>query len=205
MIPADILIAAAGLWVAAALANPVSRPGVETRAPSDEYRSPGYYPAPYGGWAGDWAESYARARKLVKAMTLAEKTNITGGTGIFMGAFSPFPGRITDQMASIPLVSTMWLSYLPVFRPLIASMAHQASRRTPPLTSGLLRVSVFLRRLHGWVLGLTRQFLSHAPPFHRLLHVSKLHVASVCKLTTAPADATETRDPSLASASRNCA
>lgn len=44
-----------------------------------------YYPAPHGGWAPDWAESYRKASLIVSNLTLAEKTNITAGTGIFMG------------------------------------------------------------------------------------------------------------------------
>ncbi|KAK1977159.1 hypothetical protein LZ30DRAFT_275646 [Colletotrichum cereale] len=44
-----------------------------------------YYPAPYGGWASDWSDSYRKAKALVDRMTLAEKTNITSGTGIYMG------------------------------------------------------------------------------------------------------------------------
>ncbi|KAM3511021.1 hypothetical protein MY11210_005357 [Beauveria gryllotalpidicola] len=44
-----------------------------------------YYPAPYGGWVDEWRNSYTKAKKLVDSMTLAEKTNITAGTGIFMG------------------------------------------------------------------------------------------------------------------------
>ena|SRR3569833_4781309 len=46
-----------------------------------------YYPSPYGGWTSDWADSYAKAWKLVSNMTLAEKTNITAGTGLFMGMY----------------------------------------------------------------------------------------------------------------------
>jgi beta-glucosidase len=46
---------------------------------------PAYYPAPYGGWIESWAESYDKAKALVDEMTLAEKVNITSGTGIFMG------------------------------------------------------------------------------------------------------------------------
>lgn len=46
---------------------------------------PPYYPAPYGGWVDDWKSAYSKAKTLVDSMTLAEKTNITGGTGIFMG------------------------------------------------------------------------------------------------------------------------
>ncbi|EGX89658.1 beta-glucosidase 2 precursor [Cordyceps militaris CM01] len=49
------------------------------------YDSTPYYPAPYGGWVVEWRESYKKAKRLVDSMTLAEKTNITGGTGVFMG------------------------------------------------------------------------------------------------------------------------
>jgi len=44
-----------------------------------------YYPAPHGGWLPSWKDSYAKAQALVSQMTLAEKTNITGGPGIYMG------------------------------------------------------------------------------------------------------------------------
>ena len=47
-----------------------------------------YYPAPYGGWVSSWEQSYSQAKELVDQMTLAEKTNITSGTGIFMGMHS---------------------------------------------------------------------------------------------------------------------
>lgn len=43
-----------------------------------------YYPTPYGGWADDWSESYGKAVDLVSQMTLAEKVNITAGTGLYM-------------------------------------------------------------------------------------------------------------------------
>lgn len=49
------------------------------------YVAASYYPTPYGGWADDWADAYSRAADLVSQMTLAEKTNITSGTGFFMG------------------------------------------------------------------------------------------------------------------------
>ncbi|KAI9149528.1 putative beta-glucosidase F [Paramyrothecium foliicola] len=49
------------------------------------YYVPAYYPAPFGGWVEDWADSYEKAKALVDRMTLAEKTNITAGTGIYMG------------------------------------------------------------------------------------------------------------------------
>ncbi|ETS80670.1 beta-glucosidase F [Pestalotiopsis fici W106-1] len=44
-----------------------------------------YYPTPYGGWDDDWADAYTKAADLVSQMTLAEKTNISSGTGFFMG------------------------------------------------------------------------------------------------------------------------
>ncbi|KAK4162780.1 glycoside hydrolase superfamily [Cladorrhinum sp. PSN259] len=43
-----------------------------------------YYPAPHGGWVDSWKDAYAKAEALVSQMTLAEKTNITSGIGIFM-------------------------------------------------------------------------------------------------------------------------
>ncbi|KAL7958860.1 glycoside hydrolase family 3 protein [Trichoderma compactum] len=51
----------------------------------DGYYVPSYYPAPHGGWVDDWRQSYTKAKALVDSMTLAEKTNITAGTGIYMG------------------------------------------------------------------------------------------------------------------------
>lgn len=53
------------------------------------YDSPAYYPAPYGGWVDEWRDSYSKAKTLVDSMTLAEKTNITAGSGIFMGKSTP--------------------------------------------------------------------------------------------------------------------
>lgn len=66
-------------------AGPV-QPGKRSDVP-DGYYVPAYYPAPYGGWVDEWSESYEKAKDLVDSMTLAEKTNITAGTGIFMGMY----------------------------------------------------------------------------------------------------------------------
>ncbi|KAL4803245.1 putative beta-glucosidase E [Aspergillus unguis] len=44
-----------------------------------------YFPTPKGGTLQGWAESYAKAAKLVEQMTLLEKVNITTGTGWQMG------------------------------------------------------------------------------------------------------------------------
>ncbi len=49
------------------------------------YHADPYYPTPYGGWVDSWREAYTKAQALVAQMTLAEKTNITSGVGIYMG------------------------------------------------------------------------------------------------------------------------
>ncbi|KUI60783.1 putative beta-glucosidase F [Cytospora mali] len=51
----------------------------------DGYVAAPYYPAPYTGWVSSWSDSVQKAKALVDTMTLAEKANITAGTGIFMG------------------------------------------------------------------------------------------------------------------------
>ncbi|KAI2621565.1 beta-glucosidase-like protein [Xylaria nigripes] len=48
------------------------------------YVSPPYYPTPYGGWDDNWSNAYDKAAALVSQMTLAEKVNITAGTGLYM-------------------------------------------------------------------------------------------------------------------------
>lgn len=48
------------------------------------YASPPYYPAPYGGWDDEWGDAYEKAVALVSRMTVAEKVNITAGTGMYM-------------------------------------------------------------------------------------------------------------------------
>ncbi|PGG96023.1 hypothetical protein AJ79_09764 [Helicocarpus griseus UAMH5409] len=49
------------------------------------WESPSYYPTPLGGWVPEWEEAYAKAHAVVSNMTLAEKVNLTTGTGFFMG------------------------------------------------------------------------------------------------------------------------
>ncbi|KAJ4298329.1 hypothetical protein N0V88_003354 [Collariella sp. IMI 366227] len=44
-----------------------------------------WYPSPKGGIAKNWADSYVKAAKMVGKMTLAEKVNVTTGTGWQMG------------------------------------------------------------------------------------------------------------------------
>ncbi|CAG8959275.1 hypothetical protein HYFRA_00013044 [Hymenoscyphus fraxineus] len=48
-------------------------------------QSPPWYPTPPGGTVKQWSESYKKAADMVKKMTLAEKVNITTGTGWQMG------------------------------------------------------------------------------------------------------------------------
>ncbi|KAL5334479.1 putative beta-glucosidase F [Aspergillus crustosus] len=61
---------------------------------TDEAFSPPYYPAPNGGWVLNWAEAYQTAHSIVKNMTLAEKVNLTTGTGIFMGPCAGHTGSV---------------------------------------------------------------------------------------------------------------
>ncbi|KAK5661542.1 hypothetical protein OQA88_11446 [Cercophora sp. LCS_1] len=66
--------------------------------------APPYYPAPHGGWVTSWRDSYAKAQKLVSQMTLAEKTNITGGVGIYMGStlYSALGVASADNITAFP-------------------------------------------------------------------------------------------------------
>ncbi|KAL2814484.1 putative beta-glucosidase F [Aspergillus granulosus] len=75
------------------LASPVGVP-LETRASDGEAFSPPYYPAPSGGWVSNWAEAYEKAHRIVSNMTLAEKVNLTTGTGIFMGPCAGQTGSV---------------------------------------------------------------------------------------------------------------
>ncbi|KAF3770909.1 family 3 glycoside hydrolase [Cryphonectria parasitica EP155] len=72
---------AASLFTAASSADSVSP---RDAVPSGFVAAP-YYPAPYTGWIANWTESVEKAKALVDTMTLAEKANITAGTGIYMG------------------------------------------------------------------------------------------------------------------------
>lgn len=57
------------------------------------YASPPYYPAPYGGWDDGWDDAYEKAVAMVSKMTIAEKVNITAGTGIYMVRAHIFPKK----------------------------------------------------------------------------------------------------------------
>ena len=49
------------------------------------YTAAPYYPTPPGGWVSNWTAAYAKAQVVVANMTLAEKVNLTTGTGELMG------------------------------------------------------------------------------------------------------------------------
>jgi hypothetical protein len=53
-----------------------------------------YYPTPYGGWDDDWSDAYTKATALVSRMTVAEKVNITGGTGLYMVRLAYLPFQV---------------------------------------------------------------------------------------------------------------
>lgn len=74
-----------GLAIASLLAIPSLAASIDRRAAvPDGYVAAPYYPAPYTGWVSSWSDSVQKAKALVDTMTLAEKANITAGTGIYM-------------------------------------------------------------------------------------------------------------------------
>ena len=88
---------------------------------ADSYDSPPYYPAPKGGWVSTWAEAYEKAHQVVSQMTLAEKVNLTTGTGFFMGLCSGQSGsalrvgipQICYQDSPLGISSTDHSTYFP--------------------------------------------------------------------------------------------
>ncbi|KUI64454.1 putative beta-glucosidase F [Cytospora mali] len=75
-------LAVASLFVVSSLGASI---GPRAAVP-DGYVAAPYYPAPYTGWVSSWSDSVQKAKALVDTMTLAEKANITAGTGIYMGS-----------------------------------------------------------------------------------------------------------------------
>ncbi|KAK8038203.1 hypothetical protein PG994_014970 [Apiospora phragmitis] len=98
------------LFLLSNLLGTTSAAAIQSRAVPAPYVAASYYPAPHGGWANDWADAYEKAIKLVSQMTLAEKTNITGGTGFFMVnkglacvfKMVPLGVRTTDNVTAFP-------------------------------------------------------------------------------------------------------
>lgn len=100
-----------GLVVASLFVTLTSAARVGGRAAvPDGYVAAPYYPAPYTGWVSSWSDSVQKAKALVDTMTLAEKANITAGTGFFMGESSPRDkprvtlGSLTVFRVSMPQV-----------------------------------------------------------------------------------------------------
>lgn len=81
------------VWLSLVLSPFASVSLARTIGPRDAvpegYHAAPYYPTPHGGWLDSWKEAYTKAHALVSQMTLAEKTNITSGVGIFMGRDTP--------------------------------------------------------------------------------------------------------------------
>jgi len=66
------------------------------KTPPVDGQSPPWYPSPKGGSSKNWEKSYELAAKLVGKMTLAEKVNITTGTGWSMGLAVGTTGAATN-------------------------------------------------------------------------------------------------------------
>jgi beta-glucosidase len=80
---AIVLVVLAGIWVLLAGGGAFAYKKYYEEPPYGQ--SPPWYPSPKGGIARGWAVSYEKAAKLVSKMTLAEKVNVTTGTGWQMG------------------------------------------------------------------------------------------------------------------------
>ncbi|KAL4922894.1 glycosyl hydrolase family 3 N terminal domain-containing protein [Aspergillus aurantiobrunneus] len=80
--------------VLCSLASPTGA-GLDVRDSDNEAFSPPYYPAPNGGWVSNWAEAYQKAHSIVSNLTLAEKVNLTTGTGIYMGPCAGQTGSVS--------------------------------------------------------------------------------------------------------------
>ncbi|KAI9376199.1 putative beta-glucosidase F [Aspergillus egyptiacus] len=93
MAPRWLLLATLAAAVPCTLASPTGGHH-EARASGDEAFSPPYYPAPKGGWVSSWTDAYQKAHSVVSNLTLAEKVNITTGTGIFMGPCAGHTGSV---------------------------------------------------------------------------------------------------------------
>jgi beta-glucosidase-like glycosyl hydrolase len=73
------LVIIVGIWIALGAGGLVVYKKLK-EAPPDGL-SPPWYPSPKGGIAKSWEASYKKASAMVSRMTLAEKVNVTTGTG----------------------------------------------------------------------------------------------------------------------------
>ncbi|KAL2157088.1 hypothetical protein VTH06DRAFT_7044 [Thermothelomyces fergusii] len=72
-----------GLWIVLSAGGAFVYKKYQEEPPYGQ--SPPWYPSPKGGIAKTWAKSYEKASRMVSKMTLAEKVNVTTGTGWQMG------------------------------------------------------------------------------------------------------------------------
>jgi len=104
-----------------AVASPLADSPLIARDSNDAYTSIPYYPAPEGGWVSTWSNAYEKAQQVVSNMTLAEKVNLTTGTGIFMGPCSGQTGsaprfgipNLCFQDSALGVASTDHITYFP--------------------------------------------------------------------------------------------
>lgn len=102
MAPINVSLSS-GLIVTGLLAGLSQGASIGKRAPVPApYVAAPYYPAPYTGWIPSWSDSVQKAKALVDTMTLAEKANITAGTGIFMGKFPDKRSFSFDKITDLP-------------------------------------------------------------------------------------------------------
>lgn len=103
------------------LASPIADSPLAARDSDDAYTSIPYYPAPKGGWVSSWSDTYEKAHRVVSNMTLAEKVNLTTGTGVFMGPCSGQTGsalrfgipNLCFQDSALGVASTDHITYFP--------------------------------------------------------------------------------------------
>lgn len=110
MAPTTGVVRPLGLLAASLLTTAALGEGVDPRAAlPDGFAAAPYYPTPYTGWVANWTESVQKAKALVDTMTLAEKANITAGTGFYMGEFtlSAYTGCLTRRSSPPPMNSLL--------------------------------------------------------------------------------------------------
>ncbi|OJJ86130.1 beta-glucosidase [Aspergillus glaucus CBS 516.65] len=104
-----------------AFASPLIDAPLIARDSNDGYAAIPYYPAPKGGWVSSWSDAYEKAQQVVSNMTLAEKVNLTTGTGIFMGPCSGQTGsaprfgipNLCFQDSALGVASTDHITFFP--------------------------------------------------------------------------------------------
>ncbi|KAE8149638.1 putative beta-glucosidase A [Aspergillus avenaceus] len=86
-------------WIGAVALTAVSAASAKQ---DDLAYSPPFYPSPWADGQGDWAGAYQRAVDIVSQMTLAEKVNLTTGTGWMLD-------KCVGQTGSVPRLGILSL------------------------------------------------------------------------------------------------